>query len=88
MEEIHAASASPSAGVNPETVRDLRSVGRVIVWTDGERGRRLELRRPCACGCDGTAHGVGYLTGSDPQGRGFTLWIESETLGAIFGGQP
>ena len=38
--------------------------------------------RPCSCGCDerdGRA-GVGYLTGSDAAGNGFTIWIESEEV--------
>jgi hypothetical protein len=38
--------------------------------------------RPCSCGCDtrqGVA-GVGYLTGSDPDGNGFTVWIKDEAM--------
>jgi hypothetical protein len=52
-----------------------------IVWT-GEENRPLTLQRPCTCGCDDRdGHkGVGYLTGSDEDGRGFSLWIESEAL--------
>ncbi len=50
-------------------------------WT-GEKNRRLQLRRPCDCGCDERdgKRGVGYLTGSDGRGQGFTLWIETETV--------
>jgi hypothetical protein len=40
------------------------------------------VRRPCPCGCDdrGGRGGVGYLTGSDAAGNGFTIWIESEEV--------
>lgn len=52
-----------------------------ITWT-GEARRPLSLQRPCDCGCDGWdgRHGVGYLTGSDARGRGFTLWIQDEAV--------
>lgn len=48
----------------------------------GEENRPLSLYRPCACGCDerGGYKGVGYLTGSDKKGKGFTLWIEDEPV--------
>ena len=38
------------------------------------------VNRPCSCGCDARdgVHGVGYLSGSDPSGNGFRLWIENE----------
>lgn len=51
----------------------------VIVWT-GEKNRSLSLRRPCKCGCDKRAGitGVGYLTASDHNGNGFTLWLTDE----------
>jgi hypothetical protein len=52
-----------------------------IVW-QGEEDRLLQVCRPCSCGCDerdGRA-GVGYLTGSDAAGNGFTIWIESEEV--------
>jgi hypothetical protein len=40
------------------------------------------VNRPCSCGCDARLgiHGVGYLSGSDPAGNGFTLWIEDEAM--------
>jgi hypothetical protein len=52
-----------------------------IVW-QGEKDRLLQVRRPCPCGCDdrGGRGGVGYLTGSDAAGNGFTIWIQSEEV--------
>ena len=52
-----------------------------ITW-EGEIDRPLQLRRPCSCGCDGRDGdvGVGYITGSDGRGRGFTVWIEDEDV--------
>ncbi len=52
-----------------------------LTW-QGEKERVLQVRRPCPCGCDdrGGRPGVGYLTGSDSDGRGFTVWIESEEV--------
>ena len=46
----------------------------------GEKSRALAVKRPCACGCDQRdgGHGVGYLTGSDAEGNGVTVWIEDE----------
>lgn len=51
------------------------------LWTEGDRGRRLELRRLCPCGCDSRAGfpGVGYLTASDQEGSGFSLPILDES---------
>ena len=48
----------------------------------GEKNRPMSLRRPCECGCDRRDgnNGVGYLTGSDANGHGFTVWIESEVV--------
>lgn len=53
---------------------------RELVWTGGDENRPLMLKRPCPCGCDvrDGKKGVGYLTGSDENGNGFSLWIESE----------
>ena len=38
------------------------------------------VNRPCSCGCDARdgVRGVGYLSGSDAAGNGFTLWINDE----------
>ncbi|RJR44301.1 MAG: hypothetical protein C4567_04345 [Deltaproteobacteria bacterium] len=52
-----------------------------ITWK-GEKSRLLQVCRPCPCGCDvrDGRPGVGYLTGSDDGGNGFTVWIESEEV--------
>ena len=52
---------------------------RVVIW-NGQHNRLLSLYRPCVCGCDerNGKHGVGYISASDGDGRGFTLWIEEE----------
>jgi hypothetical protein len=52
-----------------------------ITWK-GEKSRLLQVRRPCPCGCDERdgRPGVGYLTGSDDEGNGFTIWIETEEV--------
>lgn len=54
---------------------------REILW-QGEKDRMLQVRRPCPCGCDdrGGRPEVGYLTGSDAEGIGFTIWIDSEEV--------
>ena len=46
----------------------------------GAKSSVLAVKRPCACGCDQRdgGHGVGYLTGSDAEGNGVTVWIEDE----------
>jgi len=56
-----------------------------IKW-NGDKGRPLQVCRPCECGCDarkGLTEGVGYITGSDEHGNGFTVWIESEELFSV-----
>ena len=52
-----------------------------IIWK-GHAGRHIALERPCPCGCDKREgwDGVGYLTGSDDEGNGFTLLIEDEAV--------
>jgi hypothetical protein len=52
-----------------------------ILW-QGEKARPLRVQRPCSCGCDTRdgSHGAGYLTGSDADGNGFTVWIQSEEV--------
>jgi len=52
-----------------------------ISWK-GEKNRLFQVCRPCSCGCDdrGGRSGVGSLTGSDDEGNGFTVWIESEEV--------
>ncbi len=68
---------------------------RLILWgPDGsaDAGRDIAMSRPCSCGCgsrDGFDEGVGNLSGSDDDGRGFTLFVYDEDvfqhLTAIFG---
>lgn len=55
--------------------------GQVKRWK-GEVNRAFRLQRPCSCGCDQRSgdKGVGYLTGSDSKGNGFTLWITDEKV--------
>lgn len=51
-----------------------------LLW-NGERDRKLGAYRPCPCGiCSKSRKGVGYLSFSDANGRGFTIWLESETV--------
>jgi len=56
-------------------------MSRELLW-QGERKRKLSVQRPCSCGCDGRGglQGVGYLIGSDEDGNGFTVWIQSEEV--------
>lgn len=55
--------------------------GPVKLWK-GEADRAFRLQRPCSCGCDQRDgyQGVGYLSGSDSKGNGFTMWIQSEKV--------
>jgi len=51
-----------------------------ILW-NGDANRELNVYRPCHCGiCSAGRRGVGYLSGSDVHGRGFTIWIQDEKL--------
>jgi len=51
-----------------------------FVWK-GEKDRRLSVYRPCACGvCTANRKGVGYLSFSDEDGNGFTIWIQREQV--------
>lgn len=56
------------------------------IWK-GEPNRGLALSRPCGCGCDSRdgAKGAGYLSGSDDDGNGFTIWIQDERIYANLG---
>lgn len=50
------------------------------VW-NGEKDRQLAAYRPCPCGVCSRGHkGVGYLSSSDANGCGFTIWIEDEKV--------
>lgn len=50
---------------------------RVDIWRNGERDRAPRVSRPCECGCE-NAKGVGYLTWSDAEGTGVTVWLPDE----------
>lgn len=51
------------------------------IWK-GEPSRVLALSRPCGCGCDSRdgSKGGGYLSASDDDGNGFTIWIQDERI--------
>lgn len=53
-----------------------------VVWWIGEKHRPLQVVRPCRCRCeDRDGHrGVGYITGSNARGHGFTLWLKDERV--------
>jgi hypothetical protein len=61
---------------------------RIVFWK-GEKGRTLKMYKPCSCGCDSDRAKNGYLSGSDAQGNGFTLYCKSKSefdkLQRIFG---
>jgi hypothetical protein len=48
----------------------------------GEPNRMFRIQRPCSCGCDERdgKKGVGYITGSDKNGNGVTIWIADEKV--------
>lgn len=55
----------------------------VLTW-HGAPARPLQLWRPCACGCD-TRDGrhigwAGYLSWSNRNGDGITIWVRSEAV--------
>lgn len=55
---------------------------KLIFWNNGDQGRALQMYRPCDCGtCQKEAREegyVGYLSGSDEHGEGFTLFVYDE----------
>lgn len=52
-----------------------------IIWTGGERHRPLGVYRSCKCGvCTVGCNGVGYLSYSNAQGEGLTVWIQDEDV--------
>jgi len=57
-------------------------MGNCLVFTwNGERNRPLRAYRPCTCNvCSRGRMGVGYISWSDADGQGFTVWIESEGI--------
>jgi hypothetical protein len=65
-----------------------------VEFWNGERDRAVRLQRPCECGCDERDRSerlVGYLTGSDSNGEGFTLYMPDEAtyqrFASVFGGE-
>jgi hypothetical protein len=51
-----------------------------IIWI-GEKNRQLGVYRACPCGvCEKSRLGIGYLSFSDANGHGFTIWIEDEKV--------
>jgi hypothetical protein len=56
--------------------------GMQFTWV-GEKDRPLGVRRPCDCGTCRSSQppgAVGLLTGSDSEGKGFTVWITDEAV--------
>ena len=53
-----------------------------FAWYDGDKNRPLRLYRPCSCGCDfrDGEKGVGYISGSNSNGAGMTIWIKTEAI--------
>lgn len=51
------------------------------LW-EGDEGRGIKACDSCPCGCDnrGGFKGLGYITGSTPEGKGFSLWIKDPLL--------
>ena len=61
-----------------------------IAWKNGEKNRPLKVRRLCECStCHaadveiGTADCAGFLSGSDATGRGFTIYIQDNSVYAV-----
>jgi hypothetical protein len=53
---------------------------RDFAWV-GEKNRELNVYRVCRCGvCSSSRAGVGYLSFSDSDGNGFTIWIKEEEV--------
>ena len=64
-------AAGAEFGLRPDECGDFTA------WR-GEPGRPLQFMRPCSCGCDAREgkRCVGYITGSDADGLGFSLWVK------------
>jgi len=60
-----------------EMIRQNLGDLKVETWTDGERDRRPTIERACECGCQ-VENGVAYLSWSDANGNGFTVWLPNE----------
>lgn len=50
---------------------------KLIMWKDGQENRPVKLYNPCPCGCDlrDDRNILGYISGSDDKGNGFTLHL-------------
>lgn len=69
------------------------STAALSIWTEGDTNRRVSMRRPCPCGCDNRGRStplIGYMTGSNKDGTGFTLVVDTEdayqALRSVVGG--
>ncbi len=55
-----------------------------FVWQspNEEPNHYVKVQRPCECGCDfrDGDFGIGYLIGGLGNGKGFTIWIETEEV--------
>jgi hypothetical protein len=64
---------------------------KMLQWK-GEENREVGLYRPCSCGCGDrdpeTRDAVGYISGSDEKGHGFTIFLfkdaDFKTLARVF----
>jgi hypothetical protein len=58
----------------------------IVLWQNGEKNRWPRAQRPCPCGCDerGGKTIVGYLSGSDKDGNGFTIYAPDEATYRVF----
>lgn len=50
-----------------------------IKFWNGEKMRWIRVGYPCPCGCDfrDNPDMAGYITGSDPEGNGFTITLDT-----------
>lgn len=62
---------------------------KIKLWK-GEQDREMKFYLPCSCGCDfrGMTQKqidkyVGYISGSDANGNGVTVWITQKEYEAI-----
>jgi hypothetical protein len=67
--------------INRRFTRRAEDMSKQCLWK-GEPNRPLGTYRPCKCGCDyrNGMLGVGYLSASDDDGNGFTIWIDDERI--------
>ena len=67
-------------------------IAEITLW-EGDAGREVRLWRACECGCDNRGRDVpmvGYITGSNDEGEGFTIELPDEEayqrVRAVMGG--